>query len=215
MEAEPNETTGAEVSPGPDTGGEAGSPGNCDDADGDSVCDSVDVCPLGDDLVDADQNGFADACEQLLARAPGVQGEWRLIGAPNVIYFFGYSESPVLGPDNGDCAGVRIESDAYANGDLHETLLTAADTDGFAAFARCLTNGEDNATENGYRLPAVGGGGASLARETSLRDPAGAGPDLAGLTVLYALFTPEQNLVTEANGGFSYQLRWQWAFYGY
>jgi hypothetical protein len=39
---------------------------SCPDEDNDGVCNDVDVCPAGDDTVDADQNGFVDACDQVL-----------------------------------------------------------------------------------------------------------------------------------------------------
>ena len=36
---------------------------NPDDSDGDGVCDSDDICVGGDDTIDTDENGLADACE--------------------------------------------------------------------------------------------------------------------------------------------------------
>jgi len=35
----------------------------CDDSDGDLICGFLDVCPLGDDTVDRDGDGSADACD--------------------------------------------------------------------------------------------------------------------------------------------------------
>ena len=35
----------------------------CNDADGDSVCDDVDTCPGGDDNIDTDNDGIADFCD--------------------------------------------------------------------------------------------------------------------------------------------------------
>ncbi|MGJ8685664.1 MAG: GEVED domain-containing protein [Nonlabens sp.] len=37
---------------------------NPPDADGDGVCDNRDICPLGDDNVDSNNNGVPDACEE-------------------------------------------------------------------------------------------------------------------------------------------------------
>ena len=34
-----------------------------DDADGDTVCGDVDICPGGDDLVNSDDDGVPDDCE--------------------------------------------------------------------------------------------------------------------------------------------------------
>lgn len=38
-------------------------PVNCPDADGDNVCDANDVCPGFDDLLDADNDGIPDGCD--------------------------------------------------------------------------------------------------------------------------------------------------------
>ena len=38
--------------------------GTFEDSDGDSVCDAEDLCPGGNDLIDEDQNGIPDSCQQ-------------------------------------------------------------------------------------------------------------------------------------------------------
>ena len=35
----------------------------CNDTDGDTICDVVDICPGGNDLVDNDGNGEPDDCD--------------------------------------------------------------------------------------------------------------------------------------------------------
>ena len=40
------------------------------DDDGDTVCNDVDICGAGDDLVDQDGDGAPDACDICPASAP-------------------------------------------------------------------------------------------------------------------------------------------------
>jgi hypothetical protein len=62
-------SAGAAGGPAAGSGGAAGAAGapvpSCPDADADGTCDDADECPAGSDA-DADDNGYADACEQPL-----------------------------------------------------------------------------------------------------------------------------------------------------
>ena len=42
----------------------------CDDADGDTICDTVDVCAGSDDRVDQDFDGVPDGCDICPASSP-------------------------------------------------------------------------------------------------------------------------------------------------
>lgn len=48
--------------------------GTCPDADSDGVCDSNDVCPNGNDMIDTDNDGIPDACDYC-ASTPNTQYE--------------------------------------------------------------------------------------------------------------------------------------------
>ena len=191
-------------------------PPPCPDDDDDGVCNAADVCPVGDDAIDEDDSGFADACENLLASVAGGSSGWRAAGGPDVAIVLTYPEDPLFLPDNGSCGGVQLGTGlAFGDGDSGPFALTHDNDAGFLDLAACVTNGIDNEITSGWQTPG-GAGGADVGLEsTMLRERPTSTPDLAGWTIFYALLRLEEARIHEEQGGWRYDLDWTWELYGY
>ncbi|TRO66453.1 thrombospondin type 3 repeat-containing protein [Christiangramia sabulilitoris] len=99
---------------------------NCPDGDGDTVCDAEDICPGGNDLADADNDGTPDFCDNcpndINKTEPGICG-------------CGIADTDSDGdnvPDcNDNCPGISNPDQADSNGDgIGDACEDCPDADG-------------------------------------------------------------------------------------
>ncbi len=101
------------------------------DSDGDGVCDDIDICPLGDDNIDLNENDIPDACDEDIDCTDQLGAEL-VVGVDNEACLYCLVLNDPVFSDENNAEDIYLQSVAVVKNGIPEFLDVNANPSGFS-----------------------------------------------------------------------------------